>query len=235
MPYRDDLEAATARRDALTHELACVQQRLDDQAPMQQRARELAAELADATRHLEQARARFALPVLESITVTTPCSEPWAKMVGDDRVRFCGRCDKNVYNLSAMTTGEAEALLDAHGASLCVRFWKRPDGTVLTTDCPVGAKRRRRRRLVVTAVAVAAGALGAVWALTERPARIDGPDLHVEAHVAPAPPPEPAIQGGMSMEPPPAPPPPPAPRAHLHLGGASRQPFVTEKTPGGKR
>ena len=32
-------------------------------------------------------------------------------MVGDERVRACGSCDKHVYNLSAMTRDEAQALI----------------------------------------------------------------------------------------------------------------------------
>jgi hypothetical protein len=69
-------------------------------------------------------------------------------MVGDDRVRFCGQCEKNVYNLSAMPRDEAEALLAAREGKMCVRLYKREDGTVMTSDCPVGVKRRRRRRAV---------------------------------------------------------------------------------------
>ena len=47
---------------------------------------------------------------------------------------------------------------------MCVRLFKREDGTVLTRDCPVGAKTRRRRRAAVAAVGgglmAAATALG---------------------------------------------------------------------------
>ena len=34
-------------------------------------------------------------------------------MTGDDRVRFCDRCRKNVYNLSSLTREQAEALVFA--------------------------------------------------------------------------------------------------------------------------
>lgn len=163
--YRDDLAAATARRDALGQELTRLRARLVDHEHVQAQVRALNAELAEVTRHLEQARRR--LPMLDRVTVSTPCTEPWAKMQGDDQRRHCKRCDKQVYNLSAMTAEAAEALLGAPG-DLCVRFFRRPDGTVLTGDCPVGARRRRRRRFVVTAVAIAAGAVGVAWMLQDR-------------------------------------------------------------------
>jgi len=67
-------------------------------------------------------------------------------MVGDEHVRFCGQCEKNVYNLSSLPREEAEALLVAKEGKMCVRLYRRDDGTVLTNDCPVGVKKRRRRR-----------------------------------------------------------------------------------------
>lgn len=62
-------------------------------------------------------------------------------MEGDDRVRFCPECELNVYNLSAMTEEQALALVQEREGRLCVRFYQREDGTVLTSDCPVGAHR----------------------------------------------------------------------------------------------
>jgi hypothetical protein len=68
-------------------------------------------------------------------------------MTGDDSVRFCWHCNKNVYRLSNITTEQVEALLTQPGPP-CVRFDQRSDGTVMTADCPVGARRVRSRRLV---------------------------------------------------------------------------------------
>lgn len=59
-------------------------------------------------------------------------------MRGDERKRFCGDCTLNVYNLSGMTKYDAENLLRLSEGRLCVRYFERPDGTVLTKDCPVG-------------------------------------------------------------------------------------------------
>lgn len=74
-------------------------------------------------------------------------------MVGNDRKRFCGECSLNVYNLSGMTKYDAENLLRLSEGRLCVRYFQRPDGTVLTKDCPVGwAAVKRRISLAAAAV-----------------------------------------------------------------------------------
>lgn len=192
--YRDDLAAATARRDALGQELARLQTKLVDHEATQAQVRALTAELADVSRQIEQARRKVSLPLLDRVSVSTPCKEPWAKMQGSDQVRHCGRCDKDVYNLSAMTGEEAETLLGARG-DLCVRFFRRPDGTVLTSDCPVGARTRRRRRLVVTAVAVAAGALGVTWALRDHGGAVAGATIPTPMAIESEP-----RQGGLSYD-----------------------------------
>jgi hypothetical protein len=83
---------------------------------------------------------------LDVLNVPSPCAVPWKSMAGDDRVRFCGECRKDVYNLSAMTTAEAESLLRNAAATPCVRFYRRLDGTVVTTDrCGSRAVRTWRR------------------------------------------------------------------------------------------
>lgn len=79
-------------------------------------------------------------------------------MKGDDAVRHCGMCKKDVYNLSEMSTAQVEELLGREGERPCVRFYQRSDGTVITGDCPVGAKRVRRKRALA---GLGAGALAA--------------------------------------------------------------------------
>ena len=88
------------------------------------------------------------LDVLETLTIATPCTVPWDEMSGDDRTRFCGRCRRHVFDLSAMTTAEASDLLGAPGGRPCVRLYRRPDGRVMTADCPVGVRARIWRRAV---------------------------------------------------------------------------------------
>ncbi len=74
---------------------------------------------------------------LDDIQIASPCHEPWQNMTKlgtDGRVRFCGRCSQNVYNLIGMSREEAEKLLRERGA-VCVRLFKREDGTTITKDC----------------------------------------------------------------------------------------------------
>ena len=82
---------------------------------------------------------------LDGVKVAAPCPADWAKMVGDERVRYCDRCELHVYNLSGMTRREAEALVTNTEGRLCVRFYRRADGTVLTRNCPVGLRAIRRK------------------------------------------------------------------------------------------
>jgi hypothetical protein len=82
---------------------------------------------------------------LDQIEVASPCHASWAAMQGDQRVRFCRDCKLNVYNLSAMTRVEAQQLVQQREGRLCVRFYRRPDGTVLTRDCPIGFRAVRDR------------------------------------------------------------------------------------------
>ena len=77
-------------------------------------------------------------PPLEKIKIAASCKAEWRWMYGNDRVRFCGQCNLNVYNLSAMTREEAEDLIRRTEGRLCVKFYRRSDGTILTRNCPVG-------------------------------------------------------------------------------------------------
>jgi hypothetical protein len=104
------------------------------------------------------------LPMLDRLTVKTPCHAAWDAMVGDDRVRHCCQCNRAVYDLTAMDADEAEAFLDEHlsttGALPCARLFRRPDRRVMTSQCPTAADRRHRMRVAgaISAVATAAAA-----------------------------------------------------------------------------
>ena len=88
--------------------------------------------------------ARFNNP-LDKVRVAAPCSADWEAMIGNDRSRFCGHCSLNVYNLSSMSRAEAESLIARSEGRLCVRFFRRADGSILTENCPVGLRALRRR------------------------------------------------------------------------------------------
>ena len=88
------------------------------------------------------------------VKVASPCKRDWEKMTGDARVRFCADCQSNVYNLSELTTDEAHQLIREKEGKLCVRFFTRDDGTVLTRDCPVGVRVKRKKLVAAGAAAV---------------------------------------------------------------------------------
>src|SRR5688500_2398120 len=88
--------------------------------------------------------ARFNSP-LDNLRIAAPCSSDWNQMTGTERVRFCAECNLNVYNLSSMTISEAEALIAGAEGRLCVRYYRRRDGTILTNNCPVGLRAIKRR------------------------------------------------------------------------------------------
>jgi hypothetical protein len=82
---------------------------------------------------------------LDRIKIASPCTADWRFMLGNNEVRYCGQCNKNVYNLSAMTRGQAETLIRRMEGRLCVRYYMRRDGTIINSDCPVGLRAFKQR------------------------------------------------------------------------------------------
>jgi len=149
MSYRNDVDALAARHAALEAEVDAIRKQRDA-----------------AARLLEEARERAKLPVLDNLHVASPCSASWAQMPGDERVRACGKCKQNVYNLSALTRAEAEALIAERNGRMCVRYYQRADGTILLADCTVGKRNKRVVRALAAGIAasIAGGAAYGVMA-----------------------------------------------------------------------
>src|SRR5687767_30922 len=105
--------------------------------------------------------------VLDGIQIAKPCSANWDEMTGDDRVRHCGACDLDVYDLSTMRRDEAETFVGTREGRTCVRFYRRADGRVLTQDCPVGL-RAAWKRVTWAAAALLAGGFAMAAMLTPR-------------------------------------------------------------------
>jgi hypothetical protein len=133
-------------------------------------------------------------------------------MTGDEKTRHCAQCNLKVHNLSAMTGEEAEALLRSKGdGRLCIGFYRRADGTVLTQDCPVGlAKARARVRRLVGRMAAAVGLVSAAAAAGVQTSRENAagpirlralnPFSMLAEWLAPSPPPmPPAVTPNMSQ------------------------------------
>ncbi len=86
---------------------------------------------------------------LSMVKIASPCAASWDAMSGTDQARFCGQCAQYVYNFSDMTADEIAALIKEKEGKLCVRYFLRSDGTVMTANCPV-----RSRNIAALRVAV---------------------------------------------------------------------------------
>lgn len=64
--------------------------------------------------------------LIEQINIKEPCSESWDEMDGNDEVRFCGHCNLNVNNLSAMTRRKALKIVKKANGRICVRYMQNP-------------------------------------------------------------------------------------------------------------
>jgi hypothetical protein len=93
--------------------------------------------------------------VLDVIEIRVPCTASWEEMRGDDRSRFCRHCRQRVYNLSKMSEADAVTLVQRGGRRPCLRFYRRPDGTVMTNDCRTLMRALRRKLASGTALAIA--------------------------------------------------------------------------------
>jgi hypothetical protein len=194
-PYRSDHDALMARLVGLVDELASLRTQTSALRDLERTERDVERELAEVRREVARV-APTRLPLLERVAIASPCSADWDSMTGDDRARFCAQCQKHVYNIAGMTAEEAEAFLRGSGGEACLRIFRRADGTVLTSDCAVGVRRRRRRRAVASLAFGSLAAAGALLAYekTRPPAAVMGDValLPTPARTAPHPDPEPA-------------------------------------------
>jgi len=97
---------------------------------------------SDKSRSISKLRAR---EIVQKVTVESPCSVGWETMDGDEKVRFCGQCKLNVYNISAMSETEAAGVLTRAGGRPCVFLRRQEDGTVVSDNCPVALRSMRKR------------------------------------------------------------------------------------------
>ncbi len=96
---------------------------------------------------------------IEKVRVKDPCTQDWNEMTGNDQVRFCTHCAKDVNDLSTMTKSEARRLVRQSNGQLCIRYIKHPEtGAPVFTDQLVQISRRMPR--------VAAGVIGASISLS---------------------------------------------------------------------
>ncbi len=129
-------------------------------------------------------RKTISLNVLDNVEIATPCTARWEEMAGNDQTRYCSHCSLNVYNLSGMTRQEATDVIAGAEGRVCIRLYRRADGTVLTQDCPTGLRAARERavrsirNIAATVAALFAGIAGfgakQAWAQDDSPRHIMG-------------------------------------------------------------
>jgi hypothetical protein len=96
-------------------------------------------------------------------SIKSPCEVSWTSMAGDDRTRFCGTCQKHVFNLSEMTAAEVDVLF-AGSPDLCVRAMTTESGALVTKPCAEPAQTPASRRFRWLGVGAGAVAATAAWA-----------------------------------------------------------------------
>lgn len=169
-PFRNDADALKTRLTSLNEEVDSLRAKAREYEAVRERLSSLEREQDEVRREIEARSVRRPTPLVDTLRVASPCHEKWEDMTGDERSRFCGKCEKDVHNISALTRDEAEAFLESVTSSICVRIYQRADGTVLTADCPVGVRKKRVKRLFLATVggglAAAAGVL-AFWRYEE--------------------------------------------------------------------
>ena len=93
---------------------------------------------------------------INKLKVASPCPVGWESMKGDDRTRHCDVCKLNVYNISELSRNEVANLVASNRDRLCVRLYRRADGTVLTKDCPVGFRAYQKKLALYAGAALSA-------------------------------------------------------------------------------
>lgn len=231
-PYRHDLDALRERLAHLDAELLRIRAARAEADSLRAHEAAVAREAEELRRRVSETTAKRALPMLDRIAVASPCSASWDEMLGDERVRFCLACEKNVYNLSNMPREDAEALLaKSAGGEVCVRFYRRADGTVMTSDCPVGATKKRRKKMALAIAGAGAMAVAAISELTKPVCRggVAGTAMGAVAVYTPTPSETvPTVMGTVAV-----PQPPPPVREHAVMGKmvARPQPGIPEAAP----
>lgn len=86
------------------------------------------------------------------IEIPEPCNEDWEGMTPEQRGRFCAACQKKVHDLSAMSEGDATALLSS-GEDICVSYLSDASGTVRFAPPRIVPANRLVRRASVASVA----------------------------------------------------------------------------------
>lgn len=90
--------------------------------------------------------------ILDTLTITTPCTQNWETMPGDERKRYCGECKLFVHDFSEYSEKEIVELIgdkDLQATRLCARIYRDGRGKLVTNNCPVFLRKYRKRILAL--------------------------------------------------------------------------------------
>ena len=96
---------------------------------------------------------------IDNVRVGSPCTEDWDNMHGNDQVRMCDHCVKEVNNLSEFTRKQAKRLVRASDGNICIRYYEHP-----VTKQPLFAA--QFHQITRRAPSIAAGVVGATLSLS---------------------------------------------------------------------
>lgn len=102
---------------------------------------------------------------VEKYRAASGCDSLWDNMAGSERVRYCQKCNLQVYDFANTSQEEAEELVFQREAKKNVIFFKRKDGKFLTVNCPIGSRNRMAALLSVGVSAL--GLLGLIVIVTQ--------------------------------------------------------------------
>src|ERR1700741_655377 len=72
------------------------------------------------------------------VTIPEPCSEDWNKMQPDEKGRFCGSCNKSVYDFTAKTDSEIHEIITSNkDKHICGHFRKSQIDRPLNISIPI--------------------------------------------------------------------------------------------------
>lgn len=102
------------------------------------------------------------LQPLANYRTAARCSSVCKNTTKEDRVNFCEQCRLRVYDFSEMERPEAEELIFKMEGRRDVILFKRLDGKFLTSDCPIGV---RKKLINIAATAFGAATMTGLAAL----------------------------------------------------------------------
>ncbi|MCA1635491.1 MAG: ankyrin repeat domain-containing protein [Acidobacteria bacterium] len=110
--------------------------------------------------------------LFDHLEIKSPCEADWDSMKGNERVRFCGHCQRSVNNLSELTPRQALELVVRSRGSLCLRVQRGPEANARAELPPEPLYKINRRvpRLAAGTFGAALGLYAAAGVQAQTPA-----------------------------------------------------------------